>query len=123
MRLVTPLGESQADEVNKAVRVNVVAGGGAVGASTVTDRSGTITLGGTAQQLAAANANRKGFDFYNVSNDIQWVDVTGATAVQDSPSIPFLPGAFRLWDAAIPSNSMSIVGPTTGAKFVSKEYG
>lgn len=191
LRLVTPNGDTVADEANNALRVNVIAGGGGGGgggtsaldeadftptvtpgtpmmgarddagtdtvaedklgvpritefralhvnlrsaagaevspgtsAVAVTDRSGMITNGGASQQIAAANANRKGFDFYNRSEtDVLWLEIDGNAAVQDSPSIPFMPGAFRIWDSAIPSGAINVIGATTGSKFSAKEYG
>lgn len=97
--------------------------------SAFTDRSGTITSGGTAQTLAAANASRKYILIINISDTIMWVNF-GVTAVQDSPSIPLMPstaagagdGGFVEYEGLVcPSGLASIIGPTTGKKFVAKE--
>lgn len=37
------------------------------------NRSGTITLGGTVQTVAAANPNRNGFRFVNNSANAMWI--------------------------------------------------
>ena len=67
--------------VNNGIKVLV--GGSAVSSSnplpivfstaTITSRSGTITLGGTAQSFMAANAARKGWFIQNNSTGDLWV--------------------------------------------------
>lgn len=70
-------------DANGAVPTTPPAGGAAVTPSTATatDKSGTITLGGTAQTAIAANTSRKGWCIQNPSNatEVLYVRV-GATA-------------------------------------------
>lgn len=91
---------------------------------TPTTKSGTITLGGTAQVLMAANVNRVGCSFQpqaatNGSADV-WINTLGGTAgpVQPSlfwpaPSVYTCPPGFR--------GAISIYGTTTGATFYAEE--
>ena len=53
--------------------------------------SGTITLGGTAQVLAAASTTRRGWWIRNNSNESLWVDDI-TTAVASQPSLEIKPG-------------------------------
>ncbi len=101
-------------------------GGGSV-AGPLTDRSGSITEGGTAQQIAAANAARRYFFICNTSVEILYVNV-GATATSAN-SYPLAaaasagaPGGSLVFEGSfIPSGSVSILGATTGSTFVAKE--
>lgn len=87
----------------------------------VTDRSGTITLGGTAQTLMAANATRKYLLIENVSNKNLWFNFT-TTAVQDQPSCLLLPNAaFVMEGAFVSTEAISVIGATTGKSFTAKE--
>jgi hypothetical protein len=95
--------------------------------STFTDRSGSVTTGGTSQQLAAANSTRKYLLLINLSDTIMWVNF-GTAAVADQPSIPLGP-ANAIYDGGIleynagvvPSGSVNLLCATTGKKFVCKE--
>lgn len=95
--------------------------------SAIVDRSGTITTGGTSQQIAAANSTRKYLLFINISDTIMWI-VFGNAAVADQPSIPIGP-ASAIYDGGIleyeglvvPSTSVNLLCATTGKKFVCKE--
>jgi len=87
----------------------------------VADRSGTITTGGASQTLAPANATRSYFFVQNISTDVLWVNF-GVAAVQDQPSIKLCPGSNFVMEGFFSStDSINIIGPTTGAKFVAKE--
>jgi hypothetical protein len=95
--------------------------------STWTDRSGTITAGGTAQQIMAAPAeadDREYLVIQNVSSGDLWVNF-GVVAVQSQPSIKLIPGASLELSYAgngyCPSQFVSIIGATTGQAFVAKE--
>jgi hypothetical protein len=122
--IVDPTGEgtvcvNPGDDANRAMRVNVVAGLPVRGA--ITNKSGTITLGGTSQLLAAGNTTRSYFFVQNISSDVLWIDFDVA-AVQDQPSIKLLPAAtFVMESGFVSTDSITIIGPTTGAKFVAKE--
>jgi hypothetical protein len=100
-----------------------------VAAGTITDRSGTITSGGAAQTLAAANASRRYLRVQNLSVDVLWVNETG-TATAASPSQPLAPasyaggpdGGFLEYSIGfVPVGAISIIGPTTGQQFVARE--
>ncbi len=96
---------------------------GSVGGSsgTLTNRSGSITTGGTAQQLMAANSSRKYLFVQNISSGDLWINFT-TTAVQDQPSLKLASGAsFFMEGTFVSTELISIIGATTGQKFVAKE--
>lgn len=89
---------------------------------TLTDKSGTITLGGTAQTLAAANSSRK---YLLVVNDdpaeLLWINFTTA-AVASQPSIPIGPrGSFVMEGDFISTELVSVIAATTSHAFTAKE--
>lgn len=87
----------------------------------ITNRSGTITVGGASQVLAAANATRNYLFIQNISTDVLWVDF-GVAAVQDQPAVKLCPeSVFVMEGGFVSTDSINIIGPTTGAKFVAKE--
>ena len=95
--------------------------GGGGGGGTLTDRSGTITTGGTAQQLAPVNVTRRYLFVENVGTAILWINFT-TTAVQSQPSIEIPAGySFVMEDGFVSTELMSIIGPTTGQAFTAKE--
>ena len=88
---------------------------------TLTNHSGTITTGGTAQQVVAANANRNYLLLQNQSTGDLWFDL-GVDAVQSQPSLKLVAGDSVVWeDNYIPTSSVSIIGATTGQAFAAKE--
>jgi hypothetical protein len=90
---------------------------------TLTDRSGTITAGGTAQQLMAANAARIGFAIQNLSTTADlWINTPG-TAAASQPSIKLLPGAYFEAPAGFGAvGAISVFSATTGVAFSAREY-
>lgn len=101
----------------------VVLGGATGGASTSagSDRSGTITTGGVAQELAPANASRKYLKGQNLSVGDLWVreiSVTGVDAAASQPSnrIP-AGGTFGVNT----NQRVSIFGATAGQAFQATE--
>ena len=91
------------------------------GRGTLTDRSGTITTGGTAQQLAAANPSRRYIIIQNVSTAALWIDF-GVNAVQDQPSLKLVAdGSFVMEGDFVDTQSISIIGGTTAQAFSAKE--
>lgn len=96
----------------------------AIGTSlaTYTDRSGTITSGGAAQQLAASNASRTGYFIQNVSAGDLWFS-TLATAVANQPSIRLMSGqSITVTSPDVTSGAISVIGATTGQAFAAREW-
>lgn len=90
--------------------------------STSTDRGGTITTGGTAQQLMAANTARRGFLVQNQSSGDLYINCIGtAAASQTSLKIP----AGALYESS-PHHSgtgaCSIFGATSAQAFYAREF-
>ena len=86
--------------------------------------SGTITTGGTAQQLAAAFAGRKGCAIQNQSAGDLWINDLG-TAAATQPSIKVPAGAQYLCGAGgggASAGALSIFGATTGQAFAGREW-
>lgn len=89
---------------------------------TYTDRSGTITAGGAAQQLAAANASRKGFFIQNNSTVDLWINSV-TTAVLSQPSLKIVAGALYESPAnGVPVTAISIIGAATAQAFSAREW-
>ncbi|MDQ0472832.1 hypothetical protein [Labrys wisconsinensis] len=87
------------------------------------DRSGSITAGGSAQQLAAGNPDRKGLKGQNISAGDLWIketDVTGlpTAAIGGAGSFQVQPGAPFKVDT---NQAVSVVGATTGQKWTATE--
>lgn len=90
-------------------------------AATSTDKSGTITTGGTAQAAIALNANRRGFYIQNLSAGVLWISDT-TTAVAASPSIKIpVDGLYESMPGNCPTAAISIIGATTGQAFAARE--
>lgn len=90
--------------------------------STITNRSGTLTAANTAQTIAVANANRRGFAFQNQSAGSLYLAI-GVAATQDKLSL--LIGPNRLYETPsnfAPTGSISMIGPTTGQQFFFWEF-
>jgi hypothetical protein len=89
---------------------------------TLTNRSGSITTGATAQSVAVANTNRKYLFFQNISAEDMWINFDGTAAVADQPSILFPTKTSMTWNADFcPTGAISVIAATTGSKFVCKE--
>lgn len=83
-----------------------------------TDRSGSITLGGTAQNVAAANASRRGLTFQNTSDTEMRVTENGVAATATTGFI--VPTNSTLH---IRSNKLiSVFCATTGKTFAATEW-
>lgn len=92
------------------------------GTGTWVDKSGTVTLGGTAQQIAASNASRRGFIIQNNSSGDLWFS-TLATAVVSQPSMKVASGqAFSVTAPDVPTGAISIIGATTSQSFTAREW-
>lgn len=84
-----------------------------------TDRSGSVTTGGTAQQLAPANTSRVQLTGQNISTGDLWINEIGGTAAIDTA------GSYRISAGsafAIATNrAISVIGATTGQKWSATE--
>lgn len=85
-----------------------------------TDASGTLAAANTAQQVLAAG-KRKYLLFYNLSTaDTLWINL-GAAATTGAGSIPIPPlSGFEWTSGYIPSDSLSVIGPTAGDAYTAK---
>jgi hypothetical protein len=87
----------------------------------LTARGGTITTGGTAQQLAASNSSRKYLIVQNQSSGDLYIRFTG-TAVADTTSLKLVPGAvYESGAGFVSTQALSIIGATTGQAFYAAE--
>ena len=94
-----------------------------VGAITKTDRSGTITSGGTSQQLMASNSIRKGWQLQNNSTGAIAFNELGSAASLTSGSFILQPGAsYESPIGAISTAQINIIGATTGQSFTAREW-
>lgn len=109
------------DNGDGSYSISTTSGEASAGSSgTFTNRSGTITSGGTAQQLAAENADRRALFIQNLSTGDLYV-AFGTTAVTQQPSIKLIAGAILILDDFITTQSVSIIGATTGQAFTALE--
>lgn len=93
-----------------------------VSPGTLANLSGTITAGGTAQQLAPANSARRGLSVLNLSSNFLWINMLG-TASAAPPSIKLAPETyFETPDGFGVTGAVSIFGATTGQAFTALEY-
>lgn len=90
------------------------------GATAVT-KSGTITLGGTAQTVMAANTSRKGYFFQNLSTETMWGSFLGNAAADTAGSFEIAPKAVISSGSVCETNALSVVSATTGSKFTAWE--
>lgn len=89
-------------------------------ATTLQDRSGTITLGGTAQVLMPAAPSRRGCIVQNLSVADLWISDQGAAALVQ-PSIK-VPAGAQFACVGPPSAALSIIGATTAQAFAAREW-
>lgn len=93
---------------------------------TLANISGTITTGGTAQTLAAANPTRHGCVIQNLSSGDLWINDMGGTAVASQPSIKVAAGAQYICGSGggrwAPGSAMSIIGATTAQAYAGREW-
>lgn len=94
-----------------------------VGAGALIDGSGTITTGGTSQQVFAADTGRNYLLIQNVSNGDLWINF-GVAAVINQPSIKLATGSSIEFSLAgtgvVPTDTVNIIGATTGQAFTAK---
>lgn len=84
-------------------------------------KSGTITLGGTAQTVMAANTSRKGYFFQNISTETMWGSFLGDAAADTAGSFEIAPKAVISSGSVCETNALSVVSATPGSKFTAWE--
>ena len=102
-------------------------------AGAVTERSGSITTGGTSQMLAPANTARKRIMVFNPQGAGEGISTiepifirfgaSNAAGVNDGFSIAIMPGG-PPWDSGAgpcPSDQINITAATAGHKFIALE--
>jgi hypothetical protein len=122
---VSATGVSGTTESGFLPAVQIVDASGAAlspGAATAlgagTDRSGSITAGGTAQDVAAANTSRIGMTFQNTSDTVMWLTESGTTATVGT-GYQIIAGAA----VNISTNKrISVICATIGKTFAATEY-
>lgn len=92
--------------------------------ATLTDRSGSITAGATAQQLAASNTARKGWRLQNTSTGDLWFNDTGnAASIGGAGSFKVAAGGYyETPNGGASQTAISIYGATTGQTFSASEW-
>lgn len=89
--------------------------------STMVDKSGTVTSGGVAQVLMAANDARRGWRLQNTSDtDLWWSDV--GTAAAGGSSHKLGAGDMYVEDTVVTTAAISVFGATTGKTFAAREW-
>lgn len=112
-------------DVNGNLKINSAVSA-TMAATPTTDRSGTITVGGTSQQVSASNAARKGMEIQNGSTATESLFINfgaAATNVPGGGSHEITPGGS--WDTAgraPPSDAININAVTTAHAFTAKEW-
>lgn len=90
--------------------------------NTLTDRSGSVTTGSTAQNIMSASAQRRGFFFQNLSTTDLWIRIAG-TASAGSGSLKIVPDGYYESPDTIPAVGLvSLFGTTTGQAFSCQEW-
>lgn len=82
------------------------------------DKSGTITVGGTAQVLMPINSSRGGWWVMNTSAGTLYINELGTAT---SASIPILPNQ-EYTPPTITAGAISILGTTTAQSFLAREW-
>ncbi len=86
-------------------------------------RSGTVTAGGVAQVLMAANAARRGWSLQNQSTGDLWLNELGGTAAATQPAVQIAPGASVVnVTNGVSLLAISVFGVTTGQAFTAREW-
>lgn len=88
---------------------------------TITTRSGTITTGGTSQQVAASNSFRKYFAIQNISDTAMYLGVGYTPTSTTGILLTANGGGFAFESNFIPTQAINILCATTGKAFVAWE--
>jgi hypothetical protein len=102
--------------------LNDTTGGGSAASTALpagTDRSGTITTGGTAQQMAPANASRQSLTGQNISDIDLWINEIGGAAAANTAGSFKIPAGSAFSIAT--NRAISVVGATTGKAWTATE--
>lgn len=93
-----------------------------VSSGALTNRSSTITTGGTAQAAMAANTSRKYVFLRNpdTATEDLWFSFD-ATAVAAAPSLVLHAGDYWESDFFVPTGALSVIAATTAHAFTCKE--
>lgn len=93
-----------------------------VGATgSLTNSSGTITSGGTSQQVVASNTSRKYFCFQNTSDTAMYLGVGYTPTTSNGLLMSASGGGFVLESNFIPTQAINVLCATTGKTFVAWE--
>jgi hypothetical protein len=91
----------------------------------LTDRSGTVTTGGTSQQLAPANSNRKYLFIENptTATEALYINFTSAASTAGNSSISISPGGSLTMTAAtyVSQEAVTVTAATSAHGFTAKE--
>jgi hypothetical protein len=87
----------------------------------LTDRSGTVTVGGVAQPVMAANSARKYLFFQNMSSGNLWISMTGTATAGAAGSKLIPPGGGWESGTFVPTGAISVYGATTGQAYTAEE--
>jgi hypothetical protein len=90
------------------------------GQGTRVNRSGSIAVAGTAQNLMPVNATRSYLFIQNLSTGDLWINELG-TAAAAAPSILIRPYAAYESGLNVPTTAFSIFGATAGQAFSARE--
>jgi hypothetical protein len=89
--------------------------------SAPTDGSGSIASGGTSQTVFAANSSRSWLFVQNISNAVMYLNFSGVS-VADSNSVKLNANSYyENPPHYCPNGTLTIIGATTGQKFVAKQ--
>lgn len=89
-------------------------------AGALIDGSSSIAVNATRQQVFSENGGRQYLFIQNVSAGDLWVNF-GANAVADIPSMKIPSGASLIFEGAIPTARVDIIGALAGQKFCAKQ--
>jgi hypothetical protein len=86
------------------------------------NRSGTIAVGGVAQNFALSRSTRKGFEIRNTSNKTLWINDLGQ-ATMDNNSLPIKPDEYFVsFGGEVSTTTISIIGEDAGMTFFGREW-
>jgi hypothetical protein len=104
---------------------NTSAGAEIISTASGSDGSGTITTGGTAQDLFASATPTNGFTVHNpdATEDL-WISLSTTALANGQASINVAAGggSYTTPHGMLPFHSVSIVGATTGHKFTAIKW-